>query len=307
MRRVILRALNQETAEIMKAKLLKIGAIRETLLHDKHGGLHWLRRRGWLSMRRVVVDPRLSEYFCLRIEELTISVACRLTGLVLQQVAALGDKLRNLAADLSRMAEEFGRTGAGSDTSPDLPSPRSQMIEGLVAEHLATHKAALVAAMMRTLDPDFCRLDAAENNGSPLRLRPRLRSTARSLILADLRQLALGQIEAGPVGPYQPLFSIEGGLAAAVARLNRCGGRRRLLLTVPSSLQAEPILKRLTDGKAAQRPTVVADAENEIVLCYETEQLPLRRVVACVLDHRFQYVEVASRVHTRVDVDWLPL
>jgi hypothetical protein len=42
-------------------------------------------------------------------------------------------------------------------------------------------------------------------------------------------------------------------------------------------------------------------------LCYEAEQLSLRHVAAAVLDNRSQYVELASRLHTRVDVTWLPL
>jgi hypothetical protein len=35
--------------------------------------------------------------------------------------------------------------------------------------------------------------------------------------------------------------------------------------------------------------------------------LPLRHVAAAVLDQRFQNVEVATRLHTRIDVPWSPL
>jgi hypothetical protein len=52
---------------------------------------------------------------------------------------------------------------------------------------------------------------------------------------------------------------------------------------------------------------VVTGTDNGVLLCYEAEQLSLRRVAAAVLDQRFQNVEVADRLHTRIDVSWTPL
>ena len=76
-----------------------------------------------------------------------------------------------------------------------------------------------------------------------------------------------------------------------------------MLLLTPGDLSSAELIRRVRDEVAAP-PTVVADKENEVLLCYEMEQLPLRRVAAAVLDQRFQNVEVASRLHTRIDVQW---
>jgi hypothetical protein len=60
------------------------------------------------------------------------------------------------------------------------------------------------------------------------------------------------------------------------------------------------------DG-ATVAPTVLADAGSDMLVCYEVEDQPLRRMAAAVLDQRFQAVEVAARLHTRTDVPWSPL
>ena len=57
----------------------------------------------------------------------------------------------------------------------------------------------------------------------------------------------------------------------------------------------------------SQPPTVVADENSDMLLCCELERLPLDRVAAAVLDGRFHNLEVASRLHTRIDVQWQPL
>ena len=103
--------------------------------------------------------------------------------------------------------------------------------------------------------------------------------------------------------PARPMFSVPAGLQAATPSLPHCGGARRLLLLIPADLSSAELIRRVRDEVAAS-PTVVADKENEVLLCYEMEQLPLPRVAAAVLDQRFQNVEVASRLHTRIDVQW---
>ena len=52
---------------------------------------------------------------------------------------------------------------------------------------------------------------------------------------------------------------------------------------------------------------MIAGADDSVLLCYDAENLPLRRVAAAVLDGRFASLELASRLQTRIDVSWSPL
>ncbi len=102
-----LRALSREANEAVQALLPELSSLKQMLLGDKNGGRGWLQFRGFTWNRRLAADRRLCRYFRLRIEELTFNGVCRLAGFMLGQLSALGDKLRNLSGDLSRMAEEF--------------------------------------------------------------------------------------------------------------------------------------------------------------------------------------------------------
>ena len=102
-----LRDLSRQAGEAIRAATNELQSLKELLLGDKKGSKNWLRFRGFFSRRRLVADRGLSEYFELRLHELTLDAFCRLVGLVLAQVATVGDKLRNLAADFNRLIEQF--------------------------------------------------------------------------------------------------------------------------------------------------------------------------------------------------------
>ena len=102
-----LRDLSSQAGEAIHVTSNELRSLKEQLLGDKKGSKNWLRFRGFFSGRRLVADKRLSDYFELRLHELTLDAFCRLVGLVLAQVATVGDKLRNLAADFNRLIEQF--------------------------------------------------------------------------------------------------------------------------------------------------------------------------------------------------------
>ena len=79
-----------------------------------------------------------------------------------------------------------------------------------------------------------------------------------------------------------------------------------MLVVVPEQLVPLVAAQAAGDGGSLM-PTVLADAASDMPICYEVEDQPLRRIAAKVLDQRFQAVEVAARLHTRIDVPWTPL
>ena len=82
--------------------------------------------------------------------------------------------------------------------------------------------------------------------------------------------------------------------------------QRRLLVVAPESLAPEILATNLGDEIKAN-PTVLADPDNDVFICYEVKEQPLRRVAAAIVDPRYHAVEVASRLHARMDVPWTPL
>jgi hypothetical protein len=295
-----LRALSREASELVQVRSRELVTLKRTLFGDKNGGRGWLQFRGFAWKRRLVADRRLCQYFRLKIEELTFNGACRLAGFMLGQISALGDQLRNLSGDLSRMAKEFGLPSAAGVAGP--PASALETVRA-VAEMIGPHKMELIAEMECTLEQELQRMMTVGNEGSNT-LSAVLRRTARSLLHRLLKRVTMREIAASSKDkPGHSMFSVPAGLQAASPSLPQCGGGRRLLLLTPTDLSSADLIRRIHE-ETPTPPTVVADKENEVLLCYEMEQLPLRRVAAAVLDQRFQNVEVASRLHTRIDVQW---
>ena len=299
-----LRTLSHRAGELSKSMLREACSLRETLLADKSGSRDWLRARGFVFGRKLTADRRLSQYFRFKIAELTLNAVCRLISLILGQVNLLGDKLRNLAADLNRIAEQCqdGEHPTVDGKSPATEHPKAA--QGLAAEAIRNHKAALLAEMEILLEEKLRWAATTESNDVRSTLLQRLHSTARSLILRLFQDVTLREIKVSGEGkPSDSIFSLGAGAKAADPRLSDCGGARRLLLIAPGSTASVQLVEQLGDG-IRELPTVVTDAENDVILCYEGEQVPLRQVAATVLDQRPQIADIASRLHTRIDVPW---
>jgi hypothetical protein len=298
-----LRTLTFEASEAMKAVRRKIilleGTLRSEVVPARRASFFGIKFR-----RKLIVDKRLLQYFRLRIDELTLNGVCRFSGLILTEVATLNDTLRNLAADLNRLAE--GCSKSSQSIASEQPGVHgSEAIRRAIAETISEHKAELVSDMERQLEPELTRVITSDLHG--LRRMPQhvLRRAARSAILRALKQFGLGtMLDSADANPLEPVFATDAGLKAATPRLLDCGGNRRLLLAAPADFASAQLMEQLDEIQ--KPPTMVVSTEDDVLLCYEMEQLSLRRVAAAVLARRFQNVEVAARLHTRIDVSWSP-
>ncbi len=334
-----LRAFSHQAGKQSQDLLQQRSLLRQTLLEDKNGGRDWLRFRSRWRGGKPLVDRRLSQYFCLRIGELTLNAVCRLNGLILGSMAGLGDRLRKLSADLNRVVEKLAtppqgtvpmsvattpgdQPSVGALSGPDngavplgtpqggLQGPRpdpAAEVHRSVAAMIELDKAELVAEMDHDLAEDLGRLVAAEEEDIPGKLLPALHRTARLLCHRLLKKLAVQKITASTSQePQEASFSLRAGLEAVRTPLANCGGARRLLLVVPGDMPSAELARHLSQH-VSQPPTVVADQENEVLVCCELEQVPIRQVAAAVAAGRMKTVEVAARLHTRIDVPWWPL
>jgi hypothetical protein len=303
-----LQPLSRQASERLQARRNELAAREEALRHATGAGAKWLKFRGFGPRRRLVVDERLSQYFQLRIEDLILNGICRLIGLILADVAALDDKLRNLAADLNRLAEEFQRLPAarpaGGATSV---ADGSEKVRELVTRTVTSQKARLVAEMERELEPELLRILKMDEGEVRGKLPQVIVRTAHSTILRALKGASLLElIQASPTGASEPRFSFGAGLKSAEPKFSDCGGARRLLVIAPAGFPAADLVAQ-TSHETTASPTIVADGGDDVIICYETEHLSLPHVAAAVLNQRLQHVEVAARLQTRVDVPWAPL
>ena len=299
-----LRDLSRAAGEAIQAANNELRSLKELLLSDKQGSKNWLRYRGWFSGRRLVADRRLSEYFDLRLHELTLDAFCRLVGLVLAQVATAGDKLRNLAADFNRLIEQFSAPPAVADES----TVRSKALQRVAAAQISARMTELLAAMEQDLEEELRGAATSEIRDVRSKLADVVRRRSQTLILRTLKQFAIQETTAALEGrPHEPLFEIASGLKDALPqRFSACGGQRRLVVVAPAQLAAT-VAARIAESGEWPAATVLADAGGDVLVCYEVEDQPLGRMAAKVLDQRFQAVAVAARLHTRTDVPWTPL
>jgi hypothetical protein len=103
-----------------------------------------------------------------------------------------------------------------------------------------------------------------------------------------------------------PVPALSAWLQAAAPRLPACGGGRRLLLVCPEG-SGQGSLDRIVQQAAGVTPSVVFDSDVSLVLCWETQEIALPRAAAALVAGRLDCVQIASRLHTRIDVHWTPL
>ena len=191
-------------------------------MSDKNGPRGWLRHPGFVWSRKAVADPRLSQYFHLRIEELLYNGACRLTGLILGEMAVLGDKLRNLTADLNRLAEEFCPPKYPDAQNATEGDPEHALLS--VAETIGPEKMRLIAEMEHDLEQNLVRVASTDGADVVGVLSPVLRPAARAAIHRMLKKATLREIVASSSdGSHHSEFSLGAALKAATPPLRRRG------------------------------------------------------------------------------------
>jgi hypothetical protein len=302
-----LQPLSRHASDRLQSRRQDLVAREQALRNATGAGAKWLKFRGFGPRRRLVVDERLSQYFQLRIEDLILNGICRLIGLILADVAALDDKLRNLSADLNRLAEEFQRLPTSPPAgSASAASETSEKARELVTRTITSQKGRLAAEMERELEPELLRIFNMEEGEVRGRLPGVMVRAAHSTILRSLKGASLLEIVSAAEGTADARFSFGAGLKSAEPTFSQCGGARRLLVMAPAGFPANELTAKSSQEGTAE-PTIVADGGHDVIVCYETEHLSLPHVAAAVLDQRLQYVEVASRLQTRADVSWTPL
>jgi len=135
------------------------------------------------------------------------------------------------------------------------------------------------------------------------RLPAALRAAARSVVRLALRQIDVDQSsEETP----QATARIRECLQVVTPPWLKCGGDRRLLITVPEGASAAGLVRQI-EHLASVQPSLASGDDVDVALCCEVHRVPLAEVAGLLVEEHPELVDVANRVHTRLDVAWTQL
>lgn len=92
-------------------------------------------------------------------------------------------------------------------------------------------------------------------------------------------------------------------LDSANPDLSACGGEKRLVLIASGAFDSGH-LAQVLHQVSGEEATIVSESNQDCVLCYEVRGLKLANVADHLIQHRAEVVELARRLHTRIDVDF---
>jgi hypothetical protein len=301
-----MRGMSQQMDKSIQTTRAEIASLAKDLHSVRKGRSDCLRYRRFFWRKTLAADPRLVEYFQLRLEETTLRGVFRVAETIFTELAQVADRLRIFATQLNGLANEF-RDEAGSTPGSRADGNLSEGIALFLSQVMDRLKSGLLKDLEIGLEGELRLLLDRDPHDPSRAVGSVLRRKARAMLHAALQRLVLDEVaQPAGEGDGHRAISLAATLAEASPRLSDCGGARRLLAILPEDVAAGQLLEQL-GSQTRQKPTVVTDPENDVLLCYEAEGLPIRQVAAAVLAHRFHNIQVADQLHTRIDVPWTPL
>ncbi len=257
-------------------------------------------------------DRRVALVVRLRIQELTLEGVVKLVRLLEASVSAAGDQIKDLQRELGQWAERFDADWPYEDDAAPSADSLADEVERHVAAQLRTRLGELAQRVddqvqSRFVEPGgglrtVCQ-KAETTRGSVL---DALRSAARAEVLAALKEISIDDALLGGGDPRQQTERLQACLASARPKLLDCAGSQRLLAVLPTG-SAGGALQSAISQHAEPQATLLTDADPQLILCFEQQELSLAHVAARLVEGRKDLIEIAARLHTRADVAWTDL
>ncbi len=258
------------------------------------------------------LDSRFVQYGQARLELVTLRGAYGLVKRLQSHLNQVSDRVRDLQQDLKRLGEQF--QPVSSDQLAELAQETNGMqLNGFsqaVTEVIANRQEALVTVLDRALQQRLYEGQGAlghllfAERGAAAKLVDQLRTDARGVVREAIREIDLtGFLLSSETAISNGTDALTQCLELAKIELATCGGAQRLLLVLPQGADAERIQATLAE-RHQLKPTLVKHEASSVVFCFEGEQLQLDAVARKLVSYRPDLVKLASRVHTRADVQW---
>ncbi|HVU87513.1 MAG TPA: tubulin-like doman-containing protein [Pirellulales bacterium] len=273
------------------------------------------RSRLWPARGSAQASPaeqqsRLLHYASLKFMDTVFASAVKYAQMLTWELSTIAEQLSETRRELSRLATLFAHDDARR---------REAHASGAAAVDAALREIAQqrLPEIVAQLDEEFEReliaprggLSAALAGGKDFReqLIAALRTRSRAAVLSAVRSatVARGALEENE-SPGSEDELLRSCLAEAMPELAMCGGNRRLLVLTNRPEDVAALAEGVT-RIAGHAPSVVVDSANDPALCYEVAGLPLWEVAASLVDGQPHCAALASRLHTRCDIEWTPL
>ncbi|MCA9172943.1 MAG: protein kinase [Planctomycetales bacterium] len=250
---------------------------------------------------RIPSEEELLRYSQLRLDVMAYRCVARFAQFIIPTLEEADTDLRDLAKawELAkgRLEPTNERVRAGSDAARSaLSYLTGPGVERLVQESrrelTELSGRNIVYDAMEQIAPDTAAAAAG------------LRRAARRALTIELQQSEVACFPESGVPPRA--VRMTHALHHATPALRGCGGVQRLLVMIPEA-SSENTAKSFFRDEAEQEPTILRSYDDDVVVCYEVGQVPLLRAAAVLAEGRRDYIECASRVRTRVDIDWTDL
>jgi hypothetical protein len=260
-------------------------------------------------------DPRWLRYFELRIDETVLRGTLFWLRSVRCQVDAAADQLNAVIAELNILAEasDTPEPGKRLDLGSEVALAPPYDLRASVARTLSARLGELTAQVDRqcwgALLGRQGGLEGLLRDKSGLRtaLREEIHRAARSALHEAFKRIDVAAMLLQADGDAgQPPRALRDLVETAAPRWLSAGGSRRFALIGPQS-PAIPLLKAAFREGLGLSLSIVCDDRDGWAICCEAEGLSLARVAASLLAQRPQCADIASRLHTRRDVTWLPI
>jgi len=311
----LLRELTEDATRLVKDTQQNLQALEQSVMViDKTPPPRTIFGTRRVDQKRVAeIDGLLLLVVRLRLQELTVQGVVKLLRLLSASVASAGDQIKDLQRELGQWSGTFDADWPWDEESPE-PQNVGEEVQRFVGERLRERLAELARRVDDQVQSQFVEAQGGLRTVCQKAdaLRPKmleaLRASARAEVLAALSAIPLDEPLLGQRAEAEGLERLNACIATARPPLVDCGGGQRLLAIVPQSGNSGPLQETIS-AKLDPPATILAGTEADLVLVFEQQELSLPHVAARLIEGRKDFVEIASRLHTRVDVSWseLPL
>jgi len=277
------------------------------------------RFSGW-TFRKPTVEDRLrvilKPYAQNRLKEFVLRVVVKRIRIVDAEVSQLLDQVLRLARDLAMLVEQTRETKTSAEEADEesfrgsatlLAGYRQKLHQLLrLKRQNIVHKIdAVIQQDVFGANGGLSALLEPEAEVRKLLLKP-LTEAARQAVLESIREISCQLIggtsvpENGPALDLAALISTSFPAQSAIAQ----SGFVSQVLVIPDEVDPTSLRQRL--GSALPNLTVVQGRKCDVTLCALRHPLPLARVATDLISGIDIYKDLASRLHSRVDIAWAP-